>query len=167
MDTLTARPWRFPNVWKYLCAAVTRSYDDQRSSSVIEGRSSHRQGPQQTYWPTIADLRYFDSELRIAFLCVQLARSGPATNVRACAARTKEIYTSLSGWIHANGGHAGCERHLQQLRWHIAQLPHGSDTDQSDRIVGATAEGERKAAITALASPGAQEGAAPMDPQQT
>lgn len=123
--TMTLQWWQCTALRRYLTAAVSRWQSDSSVPSgtvECEARIDAAQSLQPTYWPTIADLRYFDSELRMAFVYVQLARDAPASNVRVCADRAEQAYLALTEWVRANGGHEPCERQLQQLKWHFTQL---------------------------------------------
>src|SRR5687768_12084314 len=50
-------------------------------------------------WPSTADRLYFESEMRMAFMCVQLAASGPASNRSLCMDRAKAIHETLTDWV--------------------------------------------------------------------
>jgi hypothetical protein len=71
-------------------------------------------------------MRYFESEMRMAFLCLHLGSKGPAEASHLCFTRADAIYTALVEWVQANGGHPGLEARLNQLRWHLNAL-HSAD----------------------------------------
>ena len=76
-----------------------------------------------TSWPNAADLQYFDSEMRFAFMCLLLAKSGTFESANACTRRAMEVQKLLADWVEAHGGHAGLEQRLTRLRWHLDALP--------------------------------------------
>jgi hypothetical protein len=82
--------------------------DSQRAACIDEHYDYCR-------WPNRADLQYFESEIRIALICVQLGRSSPAANRQLCFTRALTILNSLSDWIRANGGHPPLERQLAKI----------------------------------------------------
>src|SRR5688500_5221987 len=83
--------------------------------------------------PNAIDVHYFDSELRIAFMCLLVAKSGPLDKSHGCAARAVELYCSLRDWVQANGGHAPFEQRLTRLRWQLDALPHVEIPDEPPR----------------------------------
>jgi hypothetical protein len=72
------------------------------------------------YWPRSVDVHYFDSEMRMAYMCLQLASSGPEPNAQICRDRARSILMTLNQWVQTNGGHAAFERKLQWLEVRIA-----------------------------------------------
>lgn len=83
---------------------------DNAGASADEGR-----------WPAPVDVRYFQSEVRMAFEYLDIARSCPEYGSE-CISRALRCYVLLSGWVQANGGDGELEEHLQRLRWRIAAL---------------------------------------------
>ena len=98
--------------------------DDHPSTAVdceVNVRLTH--GLSTAHWPSVADAQYFDSELRLAFMCLLVMKGGPLENRHACARRAAEIYLLLNDWVRCNGGNAGLEQRLARLRWHLDALP--------------------------------------------
>jgi hypothetical protein len=81
-------------------------------------------------WPNRADLQYFESEVRIALICVQLGRSSPSNNRRLRFSRALTILNFLSEWIRSNGGYPPLERQLENVFCHIdTSSPADCDTN--------------------------------------
>ena len=127
MGALTAQLWRFANASKFLNMVLGWCHLVPLQNLQDEATLYAREPVRQRYWPSISDLRYFDSELRMAFTYLHLAYGAPPATSRACADRAWTLYHGLSEWLRINGGHCGCERELQRLRWHLGKLPHEKD----------------------------------------
>ena len=77
--------------------------------------------PAQTSWPARADLQYFESDMRMARMYLDISRRSSA-DPDECRNRARAICSQLIHWVEANGGHRELEQRLGQLRWHLAAV---------------------------------------------
>ena len=128
MSSRTVPVWRpFADFGRYVRTVLGRAkngkIDDGHLTDTAVGSAALLNEAAGACWPTGADLQYFDSELRMGFMCLLLIKGGPLDNRRACARRAREIYVLLNEWVRCNGGHAGLEQRLARFRWHLDALP--------------------------------------------
>ena len=129
MPPRTVAVWRpFADFGRYVCAildlAKTGNIDDGHWPETAAGNAARLNDAAGACWPNAADLQYFESELRMGFMCLLLMKGGPLDNRHACARRAREIYVLLNEWVQSSGGHAGLEQRLARLRWHLDASPH-------------------------------------------
>ena len=122
---------------RHAVTRVLRSHNAAVTSVCVEEYG----GVEGTYpryggWPNGTDVRYFDSEMRMAFICLQLATSAPADGKRNCLLRAVTIHTCMSEWVKKNGGHRALEQQLARLHWHLSSCPLVRDLldEVSDRV---------------------------------
>lgn len=96
--------------------------DDRPAAAVDGGIGTGTAAPaEEGRWPAPVDVRYFQSEVRIALEYLDIARYCPEYG-QECVSRVLRCYVLLSGWVQANGGDGNLEEQLQRLRWRIAAL---------------------------------------------
>lgn len=113
---------RFP-FWMPELVAVP----DGQPAAAADGTVSAAAPAEEGRWPASVDVRYFQSEVRLAFEYLDIARCCPDYE-QECVSRALRCYVVLSGWVQANGGDSELEQHLQRLRWRIAALQDPEDS---------------------------------------
>jgi hypothetical protein len=80
-------------------------------------------------WPEPVDLRYFQSEIRMASEYLEISLSEPDF-AQECTSRALRRYILLCGWVQSNGGDARLEQQLQCLRWRIVRASNHDDEEE-------------------------------------